>query len=268
MLPCWKNNQTTRNNIFYFIPTAALNYDWKYFQWTSKFTMNDITVFSPANVSCFLSWHSWLPSGIDGNYGCFIFCWKILEFLKSQKSFELFRDFWAFQFSDKSFLKGYVELNKNFLLCKMGWKACLNLRSRFIMFFSIIQRWMNVFCCKISTHNRMLLSCRPTNSRPFGQNQCFKLNFNESKFKKWKLNVFIFDIKLRMQTIFKSRQFYSYFKVVADYRITGRLLVHWTYHNFIKKIIKICLSFVCIKQFENLYQLVLKTPKFVLKIKP
>jgi hypothetical protein len=26
----------------------------------------------------------------------------------------------------------------------------------------------------------MLVSCRPTNSRPFGQNQCFKLNFNES----------------------------------------------------------------------------------------
>jgi hypothetical protein len=29
-----------------------------------------------------------------------------------------------------------------------------------------------------------------------------------------------------MQTIFKSIIFYSYFKVVADYRITGRLLVH------------------------------------------
>jgi hypothetical protein len=64
------------------------------------------------------------------------------------------------------------------------------------------------------------------------QNQCFKLNFNNSLLENKKLDVSFFDIKLRMATTFKSIIFYSYFKVVADYRIPGQLLGHCRYMLF------------------------------------
>jgi hypothetical protein len=44
----------------------------------------------------------------------------------------------------------------------------------------------------------------PAHSRPFGQNQCIKLNFNNSQLEKLKLDVSFFDIKLRMAKNFKS----------------------------------------------------------------
>jgi hypothetical protein len=61
--------------------------------------------------------------------------------------------------------------------------------------------------------SRKMKNWQASKSWPFSQNQCFKLNFNDFQFEKWKLDVFIFDIKLRMLTIFKSSIVYSYFKM-------------------------------------------------------
>jgi hypothetical protein len=45
----------------------------------------------------------------------------------------------------------------------------------------------------------MLISYRSSYNRPFYQNQYLKLNLNDSWFKKWKKDVFIFEIKFRIQ---------------------------------------------------------------------
>jgi hypothetical protein len=103
--------------------------------------------------------------------------------------------------------------------------------TRFIFFFSFLWflRWNYIVLKKYI--GWMLVSCRPIQSRPFCQNQCFKLmlmNLNSL--------IFIFGIKLRMQTIFKSSIFFT-----TIFESDGRLLVtwattgtlHWPYAQFL-----------------------------------
>jgi hypothetical protein len=65
---------------------------------------------------------------------------------------------------------------------------------------------------------KMHESVRRPYCRSFDQNQYFKMSFNNFKFKRWKLDVLIFDFKPRMYTftMFSPSIFYSYFKMWAD----------------------------------------------------